>query len=309
MSFIKNNILLNDAKKYLVFLQFDRKLSKNTIDSYWIDLKSYLDYQFITNNIKIYKNIKQKHIRQYIDSLSKYANNTNLKPSTINRIISSIKGFHKYLIIQNILKNNPSKNIKSLKTSSKLPSTLSIEDIDTLLNTINMKSLNGIRDKSMIHLLYSSGLRATELTSLNLSSIFLDDDLIRVVGKGNKERIVPIGEKAKKHLMLYLNQSRPSYANKGNSKGILYLSNRCKALSRKTLWNIIKKYTDISGLNKNITPHTFRHSFASHLLEGGADLRIVQELLGHSSISTTQIYTHLDKTYLKEIHKEFHPRG
>ena len=172
-----------------------------------------------------------------------------------------------------------------------------------------MSKSNAFRDKCIISMLYSCGLRVSELLSLNLTNLNLDEDILRVIGKGKKERIIPIGNKSKEDLINYLENERPKLSRKKDSKGFLFLSNRGNSLSRKTTWNIVRIHAMKCFPDKSISPHTFRHSFASHLLEGGADLRIVQELLGHSSISTTQIYTHLDKSYLKEIHKQFHPRG
>jgi len=302
------NLISNDAKKYLAFLQFERNLANNTITSYWMDLKYYIKYILSTYQIKDYNSIKQKYLTDYISQLSKYSSQ-EIESTTINRTISSIKGFHKYLINNEIMVNDPSKNIASLKTSQKLPTVLSYDEIELIISSINESCINGVRDKSIVSLLYSSGLRVSELINLNLSSLILEENILRIIGKGNKERIVPIGIKAKLLLENYISNYRPIYSNRGNSQGIVYLSNRGTLLSRKTVWNLVKTYSNTAGIDKKVTPHTFRHSFASHLLEGGADLRIVQELLGHSSISTTQIYTHLDKTYLKEIHKEFHPRG
>ena len=302
------DIILNDCKKYLSFLQFERNLSINTINSYWLDLKYYIIYIIDKNNIKSYNSIKSKHISDYISSLSKLSSNS-IESSTINRVISSIKGFHKYMYINSILNKDPSRNLQSLKLKHKLPDILTFNEINNIIKVIDIKKTHAIRDKSLILLLYSSGLRVSEVINLNLSSLYINDNLLRVIGKGNKERIVPFGDKAKVSLIDYIDNYRIKYTNKSETKGILFLSNRGKAMSRKTIWNLVKYYSLAAGIKKNITPHTFRHSFASHLLEGGADLRIVQELLGHSNLSTTQIYTHLDKTYLKEIHKEFHPRG
>jgi len=220
-----------------------------------------------------------------------------------------LKSFHKYLFINNKSMLNTTNLFKSLKQKRKIPLTLNFEEINLILNKINIKKSNSLRDKCIISTLYSSGLRVSELLSLNLTNINLDDDVIRVIGKGKKERIVPLGKKSKNDLLNYIENERPKLARKKNSKGYLFLSNRGNALSRKTTWNIVSKHSKMCFPNKNISPHTYRHSFASHLLEGGADLRVVQELLGHSSISTTQIYTHVDQTYLKEIHKQFHPRG
>jgi integrase/recombinase XerD len=186
---------------------------------------------------------------------------------------------------------------------------LNYEEINLILSKINSSKANSLRDKCIISVLYSCGLRVSELLNLNLTNINFDEDIIRVIGKGRKERIVPLGKNSKNDLLNYLEHERPYLTRKKNSKGYLFLSNRGNSLSRKTTWNIVSKHSKKCFPNKNISPHTYRHSFASHLLEGGADLRVVQELLGHSSISTTQIYTHVDKTYLKEIHKQFHPRG
>ena len=305
--------LYNDGKKYLAFLQFERKLSSNTISSYWLDLKSFFDYIANSYNIKKLSEIKSAHINTYIKSLDKYIDKKSYtvvkKSSSINRSISSIKSFYKYLINNEIIKENPAKSILSVKQSKKIPDILSVEEINKILDSFDLTKKNNVRDKAVISLLYSSGLRVSELTSLQLTNLFLEEDIIRIFGKGNKERIVPIGSIAKNDLLYYIENIRPHYTRKTNSKGILFLSNRGKELSRKTVWNIIRLSSIRAEINKKVSPHTFRHSFASHLLEGGAGLRIVQELLGHSNISTTQIYTQLDQTYLKEIHRQFHPRG
>ena len=220
-----------------------------------------------------------------------------------------IKGFQKYLFINKVTKINNSDIFSSIKKTKKIPLTLNYEEIKRILSSINMSKNNSFRDKCIISMLYSCGLRVSELLSLNLTNLNLDENILRVLGKGKKERIIPIGNKSREDLINYLEIERPRLSRKKDSKGFLFLSNRGNALSRKTTWNIVRIHTKKCFPDKSISPHTFRHSFASHLLEGGADLRIVQELLGHSNISTTQIYTHIDKSYLKEIHKQFHPRG
>ena len=305
----KFNTLLNEVKKYLAYLQFERNMSVNTIESYYHDLKYYIEYLYYDKKISCLSKAKSIIIKSYINHLSKYSYASNYSHSSINRKISSLKGFHKYLFINNKSKLNTTNLFQSVKQSRKIPLTLNYEEIINILSSININKANSLRDKSIISMLYSCGLRVSELLGLNLTNINLDEDVLRVLGKGKKERIVPIGSKAKDDLLNYLETERPRLARKKDSKGYLFLSNRGNALSRKTTWNIVSNHSKKCFPNKNISPHTFRHSFASHLLEGGADLRIVQELLGHSSISTTQIYTHLDKTYLKEIHKQFHPRG
>ena len=288
-------------------------MSENTIESYWRDLKDFIDFMITDYKFKSVKDIKINHINYYINSLEKYIdvnnNEVNKKSSSINRSISSIRNFYKYLVNNEIIKEDPTKSIISLKTDKKIPDILSVEEINNILNVFDMNKKNNIRDKAIISLRYSSGLRVSELITLQLTNLFLDDDIIKIFGKGNKERLVPIGGIAKKDLEIYINNIRPIYTRNIDSKGLLFLSNRGKELSRKTVWNIIKVSSLKANINKKVSPHTFRHSFASHLLEGGAGLRVVQELLGHSSISTTQIYTQLDKTYLKEIHKQYHPRG
>ena len=304
--------MINQVKIYLSYLQYERKLSSNTIDSYLFDLKFFIEYMQDKYNTKTFDSITAKQLRDYIKSLSMYTFNEIVferKNSSINRSISTLKSFFKYLINNELIKSDPSKNLIFPKKEKKIPVILSVVEINSILDSININKKNNVRDKAIISILYSCGLRVSELIDLNLTNLFLDDDIIKILGKGNKERIVPIGPIAKKDLIYYIENVRPFYARKKNSRGILFLSNRGLPISRKTIWIIIKETSMKAGIKKNISPHTFRHSFATHLLEGGADLRVVQELLGHSNISTTQIYTHLDKTFLKEVHKEYHPRG
>ncbi len=232
----------------------------------------------------------------------------NQKPSSINRNISSIKKFHLYLLDNEIIFHNPSELIESQKNRRNFPDTLSVDEIEKILGAIEPINVIQIRDLSILLLLYSSGIRVSELVNLELSNLFLDQDYIKILGKGKKERLVPIGLRAKEKLIYYIEKSRKNISTI-NSKGYVFLSYRSKQLTRMAVFNIIKKYTKLSDISKNVSPHTFRHSFATHMLEGGADLRVVQELLGHENINTTEIYTHLDRTYLKEIHKLCHPRG
>ena len=303
------NILLNEVKKYLAYLQFERNMSVNTTESYYLDLKDFIDYIFFNEKIKNFKNLKTKNIQSYLTDISKYNFTKTYSTSSINRKISSLKGFQKYLFINKVTKINNSDIFSSIKKTKKIPLTLNYEEIKRILSSINMSKNNSFRDKCIISMLYSCGLRVSELLSLNLTNLNLDENILRVLGKGKKERIIPIGNKSREDLINYLENERPRLSRKKDSKGFLFLSNRGNALSRKTTWNIVRIHTKKCFPDKSISPHTFRHSFASHLLEGGADLRTVQELLGHSNISTTQIYTHIDKSYLKEIHKQFHPRG
>ena len=304
--------LVNQVKIYLAYLQYERKLSANTIKSYLFDLKHFIDFIVSQYNIKTIEDVRSKHIRGYITSLNTYMYNNMIfekQNSSINRAISSVKNYFKYLVNNDFIKKDPTKAIIAPKQNKKLPITLTVEEINKVLHSFSSTKKNDVRDKAIVSILYSCGIRVSELINLTLTNLFIDDDIIKIFGKGNKERIVPIGAIAKNDLIYYINHVRPEYARKTNSKGILFLSNRGIKISRKTIWNIIKNVGIKSGVEKNISPHTFRHTFATHLIEGGAGLRVVQELLGHSSISTTQIYTHLDQTYLKEIHKQYHPRG
>ena len=296
--------MIKYVDKFILFLKFDLRLSDNTVKSYNNDLNKYIEFLSENKKIKSLDSVEYDDVRSYIAFLSK----NKQRPSSINRNISSIKKFHLYLLDNEIVSHNPSDLIESQKNRRNFPDTLSVDEINKILDSVEHNSIIDIRDKSILSLLYSSGLRVSELVNLELSNIFLDQDYIKIIGKGKKERLVPIGLKAKKQLVHYINKSRNNI-NSSYSKGYVFLSYRSKQLTRMAVFNIIKKYTTLSGISKKVSPHTFRHSFATHMLEGGADLRVVQELLGHENINTTEIYTHLDRTYLKEIHKLCHPRG
>jgi integrase/recombinase XerD len=307
------NPLHAEVKKYLIYLQFDKQLSSNTISAYWNDLEHYTNYLFFNLQVKKYNVISLQQLRNYIKTL-KYIpkgekNNVQMKSTSINRIFSSIRGFHHYLIDEGLSTKDPTILLKAPKLPKKIPEILEVEEIVSLINTIDTSLKLGFRDKAILSTLYSTGLRVSELVNLSLVNILFNEDIIRVIGKGNKERIVPLGKIALNDIKNYVYNLRPKLAKKGNSKGFVFLNARGGQLTRMSIWNIIQKAKLNSGLHKQVTPHTFRHSFATHLLHGGADLRVVQELLGHSDITTTQIYSHLDKTYLKEVHKEHHPRG
>ena len=296
--------MIKYVDKFILFLKFDLRLSDNTVKSYNNDLNKYIEFLSDNKKIKSLNSVQYDDVRNYIAFLTK----NKQRPSSINRNISSIKKFHLYLLDNEIVSNNPSDLIESQKNRRNFPDTLSVEEINKILDSVEGNSVIDIRDKSILTLLYSSGLRVSELVNLELSNIFLDQDYLKIIGKGKKERLVPIGLKAKKQLIYYIDKSRNNISS-SYSKGYVFLSYRSKQLTRMAVFNIIKKYTVLSSISKKVSPHTFRHSFATHMLEGGADLRVVQELLGHENINTTEIYTHLDRTYLKEIHKLCHPRG
>jgi integrase/recombinase XerD len=288
---------------YLSMLRVERNVSSQTIDAYKRDLKQYLGY-IDDQKIKELSQITPTHIRDYIRIL----NDRGMAPASISRIISSIRSYHKYLSGETIISENPALVIKNPKIPKKLPDVLSEKEISSIIGSIKESSQFYQRDKAMIEMLYSCGIRVSELCGLEMSNLFLEDELIRVLGKGNKERLLPIGGRAKEYLNDYLIHTRIRLIKQTGSSHI-FLSRNGKALTRAMVNNILNKWTQISEVNRSVSPHILRHSFATHLLEGGADLRFVQALLGHSDISTTQIYTHLDKHYLKEIYKSHHPRS
>ena len=293
----------NLVHKFILFIKFDLRLSINTVSAYENDLKNYIHFLAENKNIKDINQVKFEDIRKYVVFITK----KGYKPSSVNRNISSIKKFHIFLLDNELTYENPSELLESQKNRRNFPDTLSVHEIESIFNVIDTSSLIGLRDLSMLTLLYSTGMRVSELINLELSNIFLKEEYVKIMGKGKKERIVPVGLKAKNALVSYLNKNQD--IGKINNQGYIFLSYRSKKLTRMSIFNIIKKYSILADIKKNVSPHTFRHSFATHMLEGGADLRIVQELLGHENINTTEIYTHLDRTYLKEVHKLCHPRG
>ena len=303
---ILNNQLTNSVDKYLTHLQFERRLSKNTIKAYSHDLKNYIKFLILIKKIKNPSKIKLNDIETFIKTINKINNTNNsikLRNSTINRFISSIRGYHQYLYQCGIVSDNQAQLLIAPHINKKIPVTLLVEEINSIIQAVDMSKKYAFRDKSILSLLYACGLRVSELINLKLMSLLLQEGFIRVFGKGDKERIVPIGKKSIFHIHNYLCNLRPLLANQGKSGGILFLNKNGRQLSRMSIWNILHVNCIQAGIKKKISPHVFRHSFATHLIEGGADLRSVQEMLGHSDITTTQVYTNIDKTYLKEIHK------
>lgn len=291
-------------KEYLSILKFEKNLSENTIQSYRNDLSSFIKF-LEKYNVSDPSEIKQKHLSEFFKSLK----DIGLSSRSASRYHSTIKGFFKYLFINKYIKESPIDKISAPKLSKNLPSVLSINEIDLILSKPNIDDKLGLRDKAVLELLYACGLRVSELINLKISSLFFSEEVIRVFGKGSKERIVPIGSSAVKWINKYLTKSRILLEKKMKSENYLFLNTRGTKLSRMGIWKIVEKYVKQSEIMKEVHPHTFRHSFATHLLEGGADLRAVQEMLGHSDISTTQIYTHIDRDYIKQMHRDFHPRG
>ena len=310
---INDNKLDNYAKKYLIHLQFERRLSKNTIESYWSDLKRYINYLNDIFNINNPKKIRIKHIKEFANLLNTIpiikSGNSGVSSNTLHRSFSSIRGFHKYLLNEKFTDNDPTLYLESPSTDRKLPIILSVEEIDNIISSVSPESKTCLRDKALVSIMYATGLRVSEVVDLKLTNINWDEYILRIIGKGNKERIVPIGNRSYQLLKKYVDLDRPRLARKSNSESYLFLNNRGRPTTRMTVWNILSKHIKAAGINKRVSPHTLRHSFATHLIEGGANLRAVQEMLGHADISTTQIYTHLDSSYLKEVHKQFHPRS
>ena len=288
---------------FLTMLRVERNVSTHTMDAYKRDINQYLVY-LGDLDIKNLSDVKSTHIRDYIRILS----DGGMAPASISRIISSIRTYYRFLSSENILDENPVLLINNPKLPKKLPDVLSEKEISLIINAIQKSSQFYQRDKAIIEMLYSCGIRVTELCNLEMSNLFIDEDLIRVMGKGNKERLLPLGIRSKRYLDDYIKHSRNSHIKKSGSS-FVFVSRNGNQLTRAMINIILNKWTQASGLKKSVSPHKLRHSFATHLLEGGADLRFVQALLGHSDISTTQIYTHIDKHYLKEVYKIHHPRS
>ena len=287
-------------KEFNIYLSIERGLSKNTVEAYIRDLET-LSFFCKKKPLKI----ERKDIIQFIN----YLNEKKKSSSTQARILSSIKSFYNYLIFDNKIKDNPSIEIYSPKLEKKFPVVLSIEEVDKIINSIDLSLDNGERNRTIIECLYSCGLRVSELINLKISEINFSDEYIKVIGKGDKQRITPINKNLITYVKNYINEIRSKLKIDTKNSDYLFLNRRGGRISRVLVFNIVKEACKKSGLKKNISPHTFRHSFATHLVEGGADLRAVQEMLGHSNITTTEIYTHLDTKYLKEEMVNFHPRS
>ena len=285
------------------YLQVERSLSVNSVDAYIRDVKKLANF---SKSKKINElDISKSDLSDFVSIISKEGISTRSQ----SRIISGIKAFYKYLIMEDYIKADPTELLESPKIGLKLPDTLSIEEIDKLIAAIDLSKAEGERNRSMLEILYSCGLRVTELITLKLSNVSFVEGFIKVIGKGNKERLAPIGKTALKYLNIYISEVRNHQNIQKGHEDIIFLNRRGKQLTRVMIFTIIKQLAEKIGLKKKISPHTFRHSFATHLIQGGADLRAVQEMLGHESITTTEIYTHLDKEYLREAIIQFHPRA
>lgn len=286
------------------YLQLEKSLSANSREAYHRDVSKLANYLEAQQMSLPPEEIKREHLEGFIRSL----NEIGFDAHSQARILSGLRAFYKYLLMEEVISVNPTELLSSPKTSRKLPDTLSFHEINAMLESIDLSTPEGTRNRAMLEVLYGCGLRVSELTNLKISNLFLDVEFIKVAGKGDKERLVPVGSQASKYIQIYKNEIRKSVPVQKGEEDILFLNRRGKRLSRMYVFLVIKECALKAGIQKNISPHTFRHSFATHLIEGGADLRAVQEMLGHASITTTEIYTHLDREYLRSTIMQFHPR-
>lgn len=292
-------------KDFLHYLIVEKGLAENTIQSYRRDISAYLIFIEAKLQITDINHVTRVHIMQFLSCLKDEGKSAR----TIARHIASIRSFHHFLILDKIVDHDPTVHIETPHPELKLPKVLNTDEVDTLLNTPDLTTTLGLRDKAMLELMYATGMRVSELVNLNINDVHLSLGFVRCLGKGNKERIIPIGKMATEALKEYLEKARPKLINQKNKTDSLFMNHHGQRLSRQGFWKILKQMAVKAGIEKELTPHTLRHSFATHLLENGADLRSVQELLGHSDISTTQIYTHVTKTRLKDVYNQFHPRA
>ena len=302
MSISDNSIEYEYIDKYCNYVSFKKALSKNTVLAYKSDLNIF--YKWLKVNHHTFSNVDRIIINNYLASRL----DTGISVSTIQRIITCIKSFFLFLNEHKIVSTNPAQLIDNPKKRRKLPTIISEAEVDKLLNAPDEKTSSGLRDKCILELLYSAGLRISELLNIRVSQITKDKPFLKIKGKGEKERLVPIGSPAMNLLLTYIDTYRCSIRI-GNNQDMLFIKNDGKIISRQACWEMIQKYASISSINKKISPHNLRHAFATHLLNNGADLRTVQMLLGHASLSTTQIYTHIAKDRLVKFHQKYHPRG
>ena len=296
--------IIQYKKGYKRFLLLEKSLSKNSIDAYMHDLALLERYFEMVNIQKSIHDISLEDIQLFIG----WIHEIGMGARSQARIISGLKSFFKHLILEDILTSNPVELLESPKIGRKLPDTLSVTEIDEIVRAIDLSTAEGVRNKAIIETLYGCGMRVSELCALKISWLYFNEGFIRIIGKGDKERLVPIGSVAEKNILIYINEIRNKLVIKKGCEDIVFLNRRGGQLSRVMIFNFVKEYTAKAGIQKTISPHTFRHSFATHLIEGGADLRAVQEMLGHESITTTEIYTHLDRSFLKDTILHHHPR-
>ncbi len=292
-------------KGFKAYLQLERGLSENTLAAYMHDVSLLFDFLNVKKEGKSLKKVTYEDLKDFIA----FVNELGLGTYSQARIISGIRAFFKYLDLENSIETDPSELLESPKLGRKLPDVLDVEEIDKVIASIDLSLPEGTRNRAIIETLYGCGLRVSELVNLKLSELFFNESIVSVTGKGNKQRLIPMGEEAKKSILLYLQYDRVKIEPVKGSEDILFLNRRGRKLSRQMIFIMIKNLVEKAGIRKNISPHTFRHSFATHLVQNGADLRAVQDLLGHASIITTEIYTHLNREDLRKAILKFHPRN
>lgn len=290
-------------KSYKAYLQLEKSLSDNSVEAYLRDVEKLTQYLLQTDNKKSPADITLKDLQHFL----RWIGELGMTPSSQARIISGIRSFYKFCAIENLVQKDPTALLEAPKLKRALPDVLSLEEIEGIIGAIDLSKPEGGRNKAILETMYSCGLRVSEVVNLKISHFYPDVGFIRVIGKGDKERLVPIGESAIKYIRIYKKDIRVHVPVKKGNEDIVFLNRRGSKLTRVMIFMIIKELARKAGITKNISPHTFRHSFATHLVEGGADLRAVQEMLGHESITTTEIYTHLDREYLRDTLQRFHP--
>lgn len=293
--------------EYISYLTVEKGLQQNTIDAYNHDLTRYIRFLEHNHGINHAESIDIHHIEAFLDELK----SAGLAASSMGRNISSIRSFHDYIVMEQYAIANPAEIIDIPKITRKLPEVLSPQEIEDMISVFDdTANPSHTRNQAILELLYSAGLRVSELTSITIDQLYFEIGFVRVIGKGNRERLVPVGKKAVESVERYLSEVRPVFfKSRDIAKGAVFLNQRGSPLSRMSVWNFVQEATIKAGIAKHVHPHSFRHSFATHLLEGGADLRSVQEMLGHVSITTTEIYTHIDRSFLHQVHKQYHPRA
>jgi integrase/recombinase XerD len=297
-------MMQNFIQEFINYISVERGLAKNTLLAYRRDLNLYVNY-LKKSGVDNPGVVTREHVSTFLYDLKK----KGLTTTSICRALTAVKMFHRFLVRENLFKDDPTSLVETPKTWKRVPEVLSQSEMEMIIQAAFGKTPQMIRDYAILELFYASGMRVTELADLKMGGLNFDAGYIRCIGKGSKERLIPIGKKSREAIALYCKKVRPKLEAKSSGTDILFLSRLGKRISRQFLWTLIKAYAKKANIKKNIKPHTLRHTFATHLLEHGADLRSVQEMLGHSDISTTQIYTHVDKERLKSIHKQFHPRG
>ncbi len=299
-----SRVTRNPIALYLNYLRIERGLSPNSLEAYERDIQK-LESYIAPAHLPVTR-VSYGDLQTFLRELGE----VGLARASVVRIMSGLRGFYKFLLTEKIIASDPTENLDVKSMRRKLPDVLSIAEIEKILTQPDVTTSKGIRDRALLEFLYATGARASEVTGLRLPQLFLKDGLVKLFGKGSKERIVPIGRMARDAMDTYLSKVRPLFLRSGKRTDAVFLNQeRGTALSRMSVWNLVREYASAAKIQKHLSPHTFRHSFATHLIEGGADLRMVQEMLGHADISTTEIYTHVDRSYLQEVHRTFHPRG